>query len=737
VAAASSDHAFLDRPWIEPLLRLSPPRLRRGLAVRLLGLSPHYWIYQWSSRYPPGMSRAGVLEGEAARVSASREHLCERVLAPLLRPGMVVLDLGTGPGFLARALSRHVLAVAGTDVSRGAVACARAINPAANLTYLVQEPGRLTGVDDSSIDLVCSFAVLQHLTRERAVAQLREMLRVLRPGGRGLCHVPLEDPDEPLQWLPDRRTGWLDRRLWPSMTYHAREELDRLLSEAGCTDVEVCRVSELADVNDDIGREHLVVFRRPGRTPLRGRGMDRRMGRSWAELVRDGVLPLLPAGQPLVVQPAARWPELQGLALFSQLAAPVSVSVALDRPGEETWRLTVELEAGESRFLAGLPSEVGEASELRVQPVGGPEHAFTCFPCGRHLHVLVLPPGSHGELADVARRHALADPGALLGPFQRHEIPSFSDHNSAQRRVYDHLVARSGDGLRRLFDSGDLLPRDRRISRAIHWVWLRSARSSADPESAVRLKEEHLWRMHTWAERNPSFDLHLWTEAGPEELLPDPALERLFRTLFAGRLRWHGAEEIRALLDRERRERVADLIRNVTSVAVRSDLLRLLILQAEGGFYCDLNDTECLVPLDRLCDRFSFVVGIDRYNRVHNAVLGSAPGHSLVREVLEGLETDSEALNRRLAGGNLDGHMAAVLETAGPYALSQAIAGRIGRGELPDSTLLLPFPFFHNPEVRQVTPLSLVHHVGFLSWVGEEKRARDQEDQGNQEDTGS
>ncbi|MES1243425.1 MAG: class I SAM-dependent methyltransferase, partial [Acidobacteriota bacterium] len=398
VAAASSDHAFLDRPWIEPLLRLSPPGLRRGLAIRLLGLSPHYWIYQWSSRYPLDMNRAQILEGEVSRVAASRERLCERVLGPFLRPGMVALDLGTGPGFLARALSRHVLAVAGTDVSRGAVACARAINPAANLTYLVQEPDRLTGVDDSSVDLVCSFAVLQHLTRERAVALLREMLRVLRPGGHALCHLPLEDPEDPLQSLPDRHAGWLDRRLWPSMTYHAREGLDRLLSEAGCTDVEVWRVSDLADVEDDIGREHLVVFRRPGRTPLRGRGLGRRMGRSWAELVRDGVLPLTPAGEPLVVRPAKRWPGLEGLALFSQLAAPVSLAVTLDLPGGEPLRFVEELEAGGSRFLAGLPAvgTVGEAAELRVQAAGGPEADLACFPCGSHLHVLVLPPGSRG-----------------------------------------------------------------------------------------------------------------------------------------------------------------------------------------------------------------------------------------------------------------------------------------------------------------------------------------------------
>ncbi|MES1241171.1 MAG: glycosyltransferase, partial [Acidobacteriota bacterium] len=335
-----------------------------------------------------------------------------------------------------------------------------------------------------------------------------------------------------------------------------------------------------------------------------------------------------------------------------------------------------------------------------------------------------------GELPEVARRNALADPAVVLGPFRRYEIPSFPDHEGAQRRIYDHLVERSGEGLRRLFGEERPLAGRRRISRAVHWVWLRSPRSSVDHRSAVCLKEEHLWRMHTWAERNPSFELHLWTDAAPEELLPSPALARLFRTLFAGRLRWRGPAEIGALLDanplddRERRERIADLVRNADSVAVRSDLLRLLVLQAEGGLYCDLNDTECLVPLDRLCDRFSFAVGIDRHNRVHNAVIGSAPGHPLIREVLERLDTDSGALNRRLAGGSLDDHMAAVLETAGPYALTQAVAGRIGRGGLGPDELLLSFPFFHNPDVKEATPLSLVHHVGFLSWVNEEKRIR-------------
>ncbi len=42
--AGSKDHAFLDRVWVARLLRSCPADKRRSLALRLLSLSPHYWI---------------------------------------------------------------------------------------------------------------------------------------------------------------------------------------------------------------------------------------------------------------------------------------------------------------------------------------------------------------------------------------------------------------------------------------------------------------------------------------------------------------------------------------------------------------------------------------------------------------------------------------------------------------------------------------------------------------------
>ncbi len=205
--ASSKDHAFLDRGWIPPLMRLTPRRLRAPLALRLLSLSPHYWVYQWTNRYPARCTRRQILAAEYERNAASRRQICDRLLRPLLRPEMTVLDFGCGPGFLAKAVSEHVSRVIATDVSRGVIACARQINAADNLRYVVNGLSSLQNVDASSIDFVYSFAVFQHLTKEQSMAFFREFVRVLKPGATGLCHIILKEPHELRLFDPARATG--------------------------------------------------------------------------------------------------------------------------------------------------------------------------------------------------------------------------------------------------------------------------------------------------------------------------------------------------------------------------------------------------------------------------------------------------------------------------------------------------------------------------------------------------
>lgn len=259
VLASSKDHAFLDRFWIPWLFAVCPAPRRRDLALHLLSFSPHYWVYQWTRLYPPEQSWQEVLEGEFRRNAASRRELCEKLLCRFLRPDMTVLDFGCGPGFLARETSRRVARVVACDVSRGVIACARHLNPAPNVTYVTNGVADLRRVPDASIDLVYSFAVLQHLRKRQARAFAEEFARVLKPGGAGVCHTILRAADQANEYDPK---GWMQRRVMLRMVYYAEDELRAVLAEAGFADVQVREIAALADINDDIGREQLVTFRR-------------------------------------------------------------------------------------------------------------------------------------------------------------------------------------------------------------------------------------------------------------------------------------------------------------------------------------------------------------------------------------------------------------------------------------------------------------------------------------------
>ena len=99
-----------------------------------------------------------------------------------LRDGEQVLDVGSGPGFLADEMAREVGAsgrVVGVDPSESMLALARRQTAAAEF----RAGGALElPFDDGSFDVVVSTQVLEYV--EDVAAALAEARRVLRPGGR-------------------------------------------------------------------------------------------------------------------------------------------------------------------------------------------------------------------------------------------------------------------------------------------------------------------------------------------------------------------------------------------------------------------------------------------------------------------------------------------------------------------------------------------------------------------------
>jgi ubiquinone/menaquinone biosynthesis C-methylase UbiE len=129
-------------------------------------------------------------------------------LLPDLRAGMSVLDVGCGPGSITRGLAERVAPgqVVGVDLSKETLEAASREAAARGLHNLRFQEGSVYELPfpDGAFDVAYAHQVLQHL-HQRAAA-LKEMLRVVKPGGR----LAIRDVDwETVAYWP--RDPWIDR----------------------------------------------------------------------------------------------------------------------------------------------------------------------------------------------------------------------------------------------------------------------------------------------------------------------------------------------------------------------------------------------------------------------------------------------------------------------------------------------------------------------------------------------
>lgn len=124
--------------------------------------------------------------------------------------GGVCVEVGCGPGRMTPLLAERFENVIAVDVSPAMLERARgAAAGHANVTFRLVSGERLDGVDDTSADVVVCYLVLQHLPRRRAVlAMLREIGRVLVPGGEAYLQLPvLEEHVRARAWRALRTVG--------------------------------------------------------------------------------------------------------------------------------------------------------------------------------------------------------------------------------------------------------------------------------------------------------------------------------------------------------------------------------------------------------------------------------------------------------------------------------------------------------------------------------------------------
>jgi excisionase family DNA binding protein len=101
----------------------------------------------------------------------------------LLKKDTVLVDLGAGDGYLARAVASSVDTVIAVDISGAMISELRkkAVGEGIRNIQTIVSDACDVPLEDNSVDIVCANMFLHHI--EEPVTVVREMSRILKPGG--------------------------------------------------------------------------------------------------------------------------------------------------------------------------------------------------------------------------------------------------------------------------------------------------------------------------------------------------------------------------------------------------------------------------------------------------------------------------------------------------------------------------------------------------------------------------
>lgn len=141
----------------------------------------------------------------------------------------VVCELGCGPGQVARYLKDRGVEMRGIDLSPEMVRVAGNLNP--DIPFSVGDMSALQLPDDSLAALVLFYSII-HIQREQVTGVLKEMGRVLKPGGK--VFLAFHGGDGELH-----RDEWYGQPVSIDFRLFQPAEMTRYLEAAGFNEVRV------------------------------------------------------------------------------------------------------------------------------------------------------------------------------------------------------------------------------------------------------------------------------------------------------------------------------------------------------------------------------------------------------------------------------------------------------------------------------------------------------------------
>jgi SAM-dependent methyltransferase len=134
-----------------------------------------------------------------------------------------ICDMGCGPGQIARYLHRQSVKTLGVDLSPRMIAEAQRLNP--DIHFHQGDMLCLPDADNSWGGIAAFYCII-HIPREQIVDALREMKRVLKPGGLLLLTFHIGDEVKHLD-------EWWEKPVNLDFAFYQPTEMETWLKEAG------------------------------------------------------------------------------------------------------------------------------------------------------------------------------------------------------------------------------------------------------------------------------------------------------------------------------------------------------------------------------------------------------------------------------------------------------------------------------------------------------------------------